>query len=100
LLADANLPTFQCLIVDFHMPEMDGLDVVETLRERSLCPRTILVTGHPNAVIRARAAALGVPVVQKPFRGTELVVEPQQVVLGQTEAGGIVTSRSSCSPSP
>ena len=73
LLNDANLPAFHCLIVDFHMSEMDGLGVVETLRERKNCPHAILVTSHPNAAIRERAAKLGVPVVVKPFRGTELV---------------------------
>jgi two-component system, LuxR family, response regulator FixJ len=73
LLNDANLPTFYCLIVDFHMPEIDGLVVVEKLRESKNCPRAILVTSHPNTAIRARAAALGVPVILKPFRGTELV---------------------------
>jgi FixJ family two-component response regulator len=73
LLNDANLPAFHCLIVDFHMPEMDGLGVVEKLRERKNCSRAILVTSHPNGAIHERAAKLGVPVVVKPFRGTELV---------------------------
>jgi FixJ family two-component response regulator len=73
LLNDASLPVFHCLIVDLHMPEMDGLDVVEELRERKNCPRAILVTSHPNAAIRERAAKLGVPFVAKPFHGTELV---------------------------
>jgi FixJ family two-component response regulator len=72
LLNDAKLPAFHCLIVDFHLPEMDGLGVVEKLRENNNCPRAILVTSHPDATIRERAAALGVPVVLKPFRGTEL----------------------------
>jgi FixJ family two-component response regulator len=73
LLNDAKLPAFHCLIVDLHMPEMDGLDVVEALRERKSCPRAILVTSHPKSAIRARAAVLDVPVILKPFRGTELV---------------------------
>jgi CheY-like chemotaxis protein len=55
-------------LVDFQMPEMDGLGVVEKLRERKNCPRAILVTSHPNTAIRERAAKLGVPVVGKPFR--------------------------------
>ena len=73
LLNDVNLPAFHCLIVDFYMPEMDGLGVVEKLRERKNCPRAILVTSHPNIAMRERAAKLAVPVVVKPFRGTELV---------------------------
>jgi FixJ family two-component response regulator len=73
LLNDLTLPAFHCLIVNFHMPEMDGLGVVEKLRERKNCRRAILVTSHPNDAIRERAAKLGVPVVIKPFRGSELV---------------------------
>jgi two-component system, LuxR family, response regulator FixJ len=73
LLNDVNLPAFHCLIVDFHMPEMDGLGVVEKLRERKNCPRAILVTSHSTIAMRERAAKLAVPVVVKPFRGTELV---------------------------
>jgi len=73
LLNDANLPTFHYLIVDFHMPEMDGLDVVKKFRERKDSVRAILVTSLPNTAIRERAAKLGVPVVVKPFRGTELI---------------------------
>ncbi len=73
LLNDVNLPAFHCLIVDYHMPEMDGLDVVETLREGKNGMRAILVTGHADDEIRDRATGLGVPIVTKPFRGTELV---------------------------
>jgi two-component system, LuxR family, response regulator FixJ len=73
LLNDANLPAFHCLIVDFHMPDMNGLDVVARLQERSQCPRAILMTSHPNAAIRERAAILDVPIIVKPLRGSELV---------------------------
>jgi two-component system, LuxR family, response regulator FixJ len=73
LLNDANLPAFHCLIVDFHMPDMNGLDVVARLRERSHCPAAILVTSQPNAAILERATKLDVPVLIKPLHGNELV---------------------------
>jgi two-component system, LuxR family, response regulator FixJ len=73
LLNDNDLPARYCLIVDSDMPEVDGLGVVEELRERKNCSRAILVTSRPNDAIRDRAAKLGVPVVVKPFRGTELI---------------------------
>jgi len=73
LLNDANLPAFHCLIVDFHMPDMNGLDVVARLRERSRCPTAILVTSQPAAAILERANKLDVPVLVKPLHGNELV---------------------------
>jgi two-component system, LuxR family, response regulator FixJ len=72
LLNDANLPPFHCLIVDFHMPDMNGLDVVARLRERSHCPAAILVTSQPSAAILERATNLDVPVLVKPLHGNEL----------------------------
>ena len=73
LLNDPDLPAFNCLVVDLHMPEMNGLDVVVKLRERKDALRAILITSHPSPSIRERAAALGVPIVLKPFRERELV---------------------------
>jgi two-component system, LuxR family, response regulator FixJ len=73
LLNDANLPAFHCLIVDFHMPDMYGLDVVARLRERSHCPAAILVTSRPNAAILEHATKLDVPFLIKPSHGNELV---------------------------
>jgi FixJ family two-component response regulator len=73
LLNDPSGAPFHCLVVDFHMPEMNGLDVVAKLRRQNGPTRAILVTAHPDAAIRERAAALGVPIVLKPFRDNELV---------------------------
>jgi FixJ family two-component response regulator len=73
LLDDADLRTFYCLIVDFHLRKMNGLDVVAKLRERQISTRAILVTGHPRAEVCERAAALGIQVVVKPFLGPELL---------------------------
>jgi len=61
------------LVVDYHMPAMNGLEVVARLRERHITIPAILVTSHPNENIRARAAAAGVPIVEKPFLGSRLL---------------------------
>jgi len=67
LLRDDDLPAFSCLIVDYHMPEMDGLNVITRLRERRTPLHAVLITSHPSASIRERARATGVPVIEKPF---------------------------------
>ena len=68
LLDDNSLPAFSCLIVDYHMPEMSGLEVIDRLREKRKRLHAILITGHPDQSIRDGAAAVGVPIVEKPFQ--------------------------------
>jgi two-component system response regulator FixJ len=72
LLDDNSLPALSCLIVDYHMPDMNGLDVIARLREKRERLHAILVTGHPDVSIRERAAAIGVPLIEKPIQGSAL----------------------------
>lgn len=66
-LADRGLD-WRCLIVDQHMPQMTGLDLVEYLREAGQMTPVLLMTGAYSAAIGARAAAIGVGVVvEKPL---------------------------------
>jgi two-component system response regulator FixJ len=73
LLNDSNLPAFSGLIVDYHMPAMNGLDLIARLRERQNYAPAILITGRVDAVIREHASAAGVPVIENPVRGTALI---------------------------
>ncbi len=59
--------SFVCLIVDQHMPQMTGLDLVATLRGEGETMPIMLITGSPSPAIIARAESLGVAqVVEKP----------------------------------
>jgi two-component system, LuxR family, response regulator FixJ len=80
LLDDNSLPALSCLIVDYHMPEMSGLEVIARLREKRQWFHAILITGHPDEGIRERAAAAGVPLVEKPVQGSALTDCIQQVL--------------------
>ena len=73
LLNEGGLAAACGLVVDYHMPAMNGLEVVAQLRERRISIPAILVTSHPNENIRSRAAAAGVPIVEKPFLGSRLM---------------------------
>jgi two-component system response regulator FixJ len=73
-LADERHRRLGCLIVDHHMPEMDGLDVVTALQREGLSVPTILITGRLVEGVQARAAALGVAaVLEKPFPVARLI---------------------------
>jgi two-component system, LuxR family, response regulator FixJ len=73
LLNEASLPATGCLIVDYHMPAMNGLDLVSAVRGRGVSIPAILITGNPTKYVRDRAAAIAVLVVEKPLPGTYLL---------------------------
>lgn len=65
---------FGCLIIDQHMPNMTGLELVERLRRDGMALPTLLITGSPSPAIVARAAQLGiVRVLEKPPEETDLL---------------------------
>jgi two-component system, LuxR family, response regulator FixJ len=72
LLSDPDLPNHGCLVVDLKMPEMTGLDLVASLRERHVALPAILITTNPSAAVQRRAAQAGVPVIEKPLLGDAL----------------------------
>jgi FixJ family two-component response regulator len=73
LLNEANLPATGCLVVDYHMPAMNGLELVCALRGRGVSIPAILITGNPTEYVRDRAAAIAVLVVEKPRLGSYLL---------------------------
>jgi two-component system, LuxR family, response regulator FixJ len=58
----------RCLIVDYHMPHMTGLDLTARLRTEGSVLPILLVTGLSSPAIVERAAELGVSaVLEKPI---------------------------------
>jgi two-component system, LuxR family, response regulator FixJ len=80
VLGDAKVPHNSCLVTDYHMPGMDGLDLVDELRRRGNSIPAILLTGDPNQHVRARAAAAHVPVIEKLDSENNVVEYIQKVV--------------------
>ena len=73
LLNEASLPAIGCLVVDYHMPAMNGLELVSALRGRGVSIPAILITSNPTEYVRDRAAAIAVLVVEKPRLGSYLL---------------------------
>lgn len=73
-LADDRHGEASCLIIDQHMPDTAGLDIVESLRRAGLATRVVLITGRIDDAIVERARRLGVArVLEKPFSPLRLV---------------------------
>lgn len=73
LLSDADLPALGCLIINFQMPVMSGLELIARLRDRHISMPAILITGYSNKHLRERAVVAGVSIVEKPFFGSHLI---------------------------
>ena len=73
LLNEDSLPDPSCLVVDYYMPGMNGLELVAQLRGRDVLIPAILITPAPSENLRNRAAAAGVPIVEKPLLGSRLL---------------------------
>jgi len=73
-LADDRRRTAGCLVIDHHMPGVNGLDVVDRLQKEGVRVATILISGRLDMNTRERASNLGViKVIEKPFVASRLV---------------------------
>jgi FixJ family two-component response regulator len=67
LLGDPALPPSGCLVVDYYMPGMNGIELLDSLRRRAIALPAILITGKATEQIRQSAARSGFSeVIEKP----------------------------------
>ena len=82
-LQAANLPECACLVIDQNMPGMTGLELLAQLRGRRVSTPAILITSHPNANLRERAARSGIPIIEKPLLSDALLESIRAAVVHQ-----------------
>jgi two-component system response regulator FixJ len=80
VLQDADLDRFRCLVIDQHMPGMNGLDLIAKLRERRVAVPVVLITSHPPKALVVRAQGAGVPIVEKPLLGNALQEKIRELI--------------------
>lgn len=74
LLADPDLPPIGCLVVDYAMPGMDGITLVERLRQRHVTLPALLITARSSPALRDRALRSGFrQVLEKPLEDNSLL---------------------------
>jgi FixJ family two-component response regulator len=84
-LADERHRSAGCLVIDYHMPGVRGLDVVDDLRRNRVQIPTILMSGRLDDVTRQRATSLGVrELLDKPVAARRLI---QAIQTTLAEAG-------------
>lgn len=74
LLADPEVAAAACLVIDYRLPAVDGITVLESLRARDWTGPAILMTAFGTAEITRRAKTAGFcEVFDKPLREHILV---------------------------
>jgi two-component system, LuxR family, response regulator FixJ len=70
-----------CFVIDYKMPDINGIDLVGRLRDRDITAPAILITGYPDGKISVRAANAGVKhVLQKPILDQSLVKHIREAI--------------------
>jgi DNA-binding response OmpR family regulator len=66
IAADEFLP--EVILLDYHLPDMNGFQVLDAIRAGNRCCGCVLMTGHPTEAVAADARRYGVErILCKPF---------------------------------
>jgi two-component system response regulator FixJ len=76
-----------CLILDYHMPGMTGIEIVEELRRLELSYPTIMITGLSDPMITRRALKAGVmAILEKPLPD-DVLIDAVRIALNAARRG-------------
>jgi len=74
LLGSSTRHRADCLVVDYKMAEIDGLELAQRLRRLDVSTPIVMITGYPDENISAKASSAGVrQVLLKPNLEDNLV---------------------------
>ena len=72
-MAQEAVPPFDLLLIDYRLPDLDGLQAVRELRRRRRLPASVMVTAYGDENLAAEAERCGVDVfLQKPISPSAL----------------------------
>lgn len=65
--------SYDIIITDLKMPDMDGIEFIGMLKRTSPGARVLMVTGFATDEVREQAEAMGARYLPKPFNPAELL---------------------------
>ena len=80
LVASELPPASACLVLDYKLEALNGLDALEQLRRRGVELPAILITSYASPVLRGRARRLRAEVVEKPLLGDALLARIHELL--------------------
>jgi two-component system response regulator FixJ len=81
-------PRSHCLVVDYHMPEMNGLALASELQRRADHTPAIMITALDEPTLRERAAKLGIRRVLHKSVGAGALLSEIQSLIGCSDLNG------------
>jgi FixJ family two-component response regulator len=83
LLADPDLGSARCVILDHRMPRNDGFALLCKLKAQNFVLPAIMMTGHATPRLRARADEAGVRMLlEKPLLDNALMENIRAILCG------------------
>jgi len=76
-----------CLVIDADLPDMDGLLLLQRLREHGVSLPAVMILGQTTAVVRDRVAAQAASVIEKPLMNDDLAEAVARAV--RTASGSV-----------
>lgn len=77
--ASPDIAKVDCLVVDYALPDGDGLTLIRELRRRGVNSPAILIASVPSAPCKKQASEDGVPLMEKPLIADHLATWVDQV---------------------
>jgi two-component system, LuxR family, response regulator FixJ len=84
LLNASDHALVDCFVVDYKMPDLNGVELAERLRKQGATAPVVLITGHYDDRLPARAAAVGIQdFLLKPLLDENLVKRIRKAIAGE-----------------
>jgi len=88
--AGSRLP--DCLLLDLHMPELNGFEVLEAMQSRHIALPVIVITAHHEPGTEQRVIALGAAgYLKKPVERESLLTAIERAIPGNACCSPTVT---------
>ena len=82
VVAHAKLARHACLVLDYRLPGIDGLSLLNQLRERGeTCP-AVIITSNPTRAMRQRTTDAGAVLIEKPLLSDSLTTAIRRLIGG------------------
>ena len=81
-----HFPGLGCLVIDYRLPGIDGLELLKLLRAKGVTLPGVMITSAPTRRLRVEAADAGAVIVEKPLLCDALSAAVRAGLFEQAEA--------------